>query len=149
MARLNFHRLMGYLIYLLHRSMIASLGEDFAKENVVVTVDQYRALCNIIDSPGNTQSWLVETLIQNKSYISRLADSLERNRLIKRTKLEGDGNQYNITATAKGEMVTQKCFEIAVRWNKRACEGIDPEELEICRKTMLKILKNLNSYRNF
>lgn len=92
---------------------------------------------------GLTQRELSEQagLMEPTTYSALKA--MEANGLIERRQLNGNRKSIHIYLTPKGRDLKQTLTPLAEAVNENAVRGIDPEDLQATRRTLLAIIMNL------
>jgi MarR family transcriptional regulator for hemolysin len=92
---------------------------------------------------GETQRALAEELEIEGPTLVRLLDNLEQLGCIARVAVEGDRRAKQIVLTEEGERQAEEIESVAVVFRKAILDGIDPNEIEIARKVVTQMQKNL------
>ena len=131
----------GFLSYKVSRLLSNSLGARFAEAGLGLTVEQWATLVPIAKHNGITQGRLCEIISQEKTGVSRLLAALERRGLVERKTSKSDRRVKHIFITPEGERLMESSLDLALANKVAAAEGIDPDELAICCKVLLQIIR--------
>ena len=90
-----------------------------------------------------SQKELARYCQKDPSSLTKILDILSKKELIVRQPDKEDRRAFKLYLTAKGTEVHQACVPIAEAHNKTMVEGIMPEDLEITRAVLRKIVRNM------
>lgn len=133
-----------YALYLMahvdHRytvEMEAALGrEKFARP-------KWRALASLSVRDGLSIGEMAEITLLKLSTLSRVAERMERDGLVRRQPRATDNRITEVTLTDKGRAEFQDILRVSRRQYTRATEGMDEAEVEQLCATLRKMLHNL------
>ena len=146
MKTLN-HHLKNSLAHLMGRTSRAVLNrvqKSFTSAGHRITVEQWLLLVNLRNRDGQLHQELADNTYKDKTTVTRLLDGLEKKGLVERVAGEADRRQKRISITGKGQELLKALGPLALETQSRSLQGIDPEELEICRNVLLKVYGNVN-----
>src|SRR5690606_29490034 len=86
---------------------------------------------------------LAVSTIKDKGTIARAVKFMEREKLVDRVTDRADKRNKLIYLTHKGKEMKDKQEPYAGIDTQKATEGIDEEELRICKDVLVKVYKNL------
>jgi MarR family transcriptional regulator for hemolysin len=94
---------------------------------------------------GASQRALAEDLDIEGPTLVRLLDNLEQLGCIERIAVEGDRRAKQIVLTREGERQAEEVEAVAVVFRRNMLDDIDPAEVEIARKVVALMQKNLGT----
>lgn len=97
------------------------------------------------DKDGATQQQMAEILGKDKTTITRLVDSMEKNGLLKRVRGEQDRRSRHIYMTQQGRSTLESLSVIAGKTLEEAKAGISEDKMKICREVLDELYLNLKS----
>ena len=141
------HHLRNSLAHLMGRTSRAVLNrvqKSFTSAGHPVTVEQWLLLVNLRNRDGQLHQELADNTYKDKTTVTRLLDGLEKKGLVERVAGEDDRRQKRISITGNGKELLKALGPLALETQSRSMQGIDPEELKICRNVLLKVYGNVN-----
>lgn len=138
--RLKPREALGFLTWKVSRIMTNDLATRFSEAGIEVTVEQWRALIPLYKLEGLTQGRLCEILSQEKTGVSRLVAALEKRGLVRRESAPEDRRVKHIYITDKGRELVDSTVDMALESRAAIVEGIDPDELEVCKRVLWQII---------
>ena len=109
-----------------------------------VTLEQWSALIQLWSKDGLSQQELSVYAEKNQTYITRLLDILEKQNLVVRVPHRTDRRVKLVYLTQSGRELVQGLIEEAQKTLGEALEGIDEQELGVCRKVLDQVQANLS-----
>ncbi|MFC5471004.1 MarR family winged helix-turn-helix transcriptional regulator [Cohnella suwonensis] len=92
---------------------------------------------------GLTQKEISQKLDKDKAIITRMLDSLEQKRFIRRIISQGDRRLQNVYLTAEGKKLMDNVVPTSEEINRLICQGISPEELQEVTRILSKMRQNI------
>ena len=141
------HHLKNSLAHLMGRTSRAVLNraqKSFTSAGHRITVEQWLLLVNLRNRDGQLHQELADNTYKDKTTVTRLLDGLEKKGLVERVAGEDDRRQKRISITGNGKELLKALGPLALETQSRSMQGIDPEELKICRNVLLKVYGNVN-----
>jgi DNA-binding MarR family transcriptional regulator len=89
------------------------LNRNFLNSNF--TFPEGRVLQSIVETRGASPSEIASRLGIDRSYLSRILNSLEKKKYIIRTKAQGDGRTYNLFISAQGKKEYGKLDKASIK----------------------------------
>lgn len=128
-----------------HVSTLWLKGLDNALSENGYDLDHVRMiiLVNISSHPGLCQSCFVDLAGRDKASLTRIIDDLEQSGLLKRYPDSEDRRRKLLRLTPRGSQIAAELMELGKDLEARAQEGIDSDELNECKDTLLKVHANL------
>lgn len=123
-------------------------NQKFAKENFIITPEQFTVLTAIIDHDGLYQRQIGAITLKDRPNITRIVHILEKAGLITKTPDVNKRKIYKINITEKGKKVYEQVVPTVVKHWQETVEGVTDEELESCIKVLNKIKENLEKKMN-
>lgn len=109
-----------------------------------LTTEQWLVLMNLSKQNGISQKFLAEISDKDQSTLTRILDIMERKNFIERHASENDRRSFVIHITKDGLNVCKKVIPFLEEIFKDILHDISYEELNIYRKVLLQISKNIN-----
>jgi DNA-binding MarR family transcriptional regulator len=128
-----------------HSFFNKALKNNFKKNNITLTKEQWSILGVLWQNDGCSQQTLANKTYRDKPSITRLIDNLEKENLVERRPDVKDRRLKKIFLTIKGKTIEKEVIKIANQTLLDATKGIDPKNLEIIRDTFLQIYENLET----
>ena len=121
----------------------------YKKMNIDITPMQARILMAIHNSKDVICQKYIENYVAcNKSTISNVLDTMEKNGLIKRIDNEDDLRRKNIVLTEKSELILKQLKKAKEKLMNEVTEGITDKEMKILDDVLEKIKYNLERCKN-
>ena len=133
----------GYLINRASRSIRRRLNARLADTGPAITGEEWAILVHLWNQDGQPQQQLADTLDKDKTTMSRLLSSLERQHLIVRVPDEADRRQKLVYLTDQGNTLEQAIVPIALQVLAEAQRGLADDQLETCKEVLRRIHDNL------
>ena len=108
-----------------------------------ITIEQWVIIANLRREDGQFQQQLADNIYKNKTSVTRMINALQKKGLVKRTADLKDLRQKRIFLTTKGGQLYKKLMPLAMQVQEKATQGIEPDEMEICKNILLKIYNNI------
>jgi len=128
-----------------HSVFNRALLNNFRKNNISLTKEQWAILGVLWQDDGCSQQTLADKTYKDKPGITRLIDNLEKESLVERRPDAKDRRLNLIFLTSKGKIIEKEVIEIVNQTLEDAIKGIDLENLKIVRDTFLQIYDNLET----
>jgi len=136
---------MGTLIGRTSHAILNRLQKRFREEGHTITVEQWQLLINLNNINNQFNQQLAENTFKEKSTVTRILDGLEKKALVKRVTETADRRQKRIRITAKGRNLLEKLKPLAHEVQSRALQGLDLEQLGVCREILLQMHGNVTA----
>ena len=136
-------RYIGPYIGIARRVMEKRINKNFSTEGFDLTLHHMIVLTHLWKKDGQNQRTLCEFAGRNKTTITRTIDNLEKRNYVLRVPDTADRRNKLIYLTHKGKEIQQKLMPIMKQSMEEATEGVDSQELEICKKVLRKVILNL------
>ncbi len=139
---------LGFRVYRLNQLFRAALYRAFEAEGHAMTPEQWIVLVRLWQDDGATQSELVESTLKDKATLSRILDVMERNGLVLRRLDPVDARSRRVHLTRAGKDLRASFMPIVRATVERIEAGIPEADLEVARRTMLRLEANLADIRD-
>jgi DNA-binding MarR family transcriptional regulator len=96
-------------------------------------------------SDGMTQRQLSEQAGVKESSTFTALQAMEKAGYIRRHKVGGNSKQVRVFLTPKGARLRSRIVPMAEAVNRRALTGVSAQDLSATRRTLLRVIQNLNS----
>ena len=133
----------GYLTGIAYRAINRTLSNNLKSEGNRITSEQYGVLKQLWAKQGLTQLDIAKATHKDKPGITRLLNNLEQKGLIERKVNKDDKRCNKIYLTKAGKKLEKSSIDIGLKTRVQALEGVNPSELEICKKVLWEISANL------
>lgn len=118
-------------------------NELFKAQGYDITSEQWRVLHRLWEEDGISQNEIAQRLFKQDPSITRILDNLEKEGMIERKPVSKNRRKYNVFLTEKGRNLTAQLRIIAGEAVKKACQGIEKEEIEKAINVLNEIYKNI------
>jgi len=124
------------------------MGQNFKKEGLAITPEQYNILKKLWQEEGKTQIELANHCNKDRASITRIADRLEKQNLVVRIPDASDKRLNRIYLTKSGKDLKERAVQVAIKTMEEAMINIDQDKLEQARAVLLSIMDNLSDCKN-
>ena len=128
----------------IHSVFNRALLNNFRKNNISLTKEQWTILSVLWQNDGCSQQTLADKTYRDKPGITRLIDNLEKEHLVERRPDAKDRRLNLIFLTSEGKIIEKEVIEIVNQTLTEAVKGIDSKYLKIIKETFLQIYDNLD-----
>lgn len=135
---------LGKVLGATHSLLVRSLARKLREAEIPLTPDQYRIMAILWEEEGGNQCNLAEKVQRDRTTITRILDTLERDELIERRVDPNDRRQFRIFLTPKGNSLKQPARACAKAVNDEALGQLTEEEAAFGFRFLNYIIKNLN-----
>lgn len=134
------HKLTDSFPYLLNRVGVR-MGELFSRRiaDYGVTLPMYRVLAALGEVPGQRLNDLADMTTIELSTLSRLIGTMEKMKLVSRSRLENNARTVAISLTGTGEELLGQLMPIAQHFEQVAVSKLSPASLKALKKTLAEI----------
>lgn len=137
MAALDLGQFLPYLLYRASRRLNGLLREDMRRESV--TLHRWRILAVLSAHDGCSLSELAAYTVKEQSVMSRVADQMVRDGLVRREPDGADRRVVRLRLTDKGRRMFGRLFPVAQQHHRRATGALSAAE----QKTLVQLLHKL------
>jgi len=141
--RYNFNDSFGFIVVKTGRLIENKLKSNFEVEKIDITPQQWSVLTFLWNEDVISQQRIADSFSKDKTSVTRLLTNMEKNGLIKREIDKRDKRNKKILLTEKSKRLKQDSIKIAEKTLIDALDGIDHDQLKLCRKVLKKINQNL------
>ena len=113
-----------------------------------VTRAQWKVLFRLTRQPGMRQVELADMLEIEPITLCRIVDRLEEAGLVERSPDPADRRAWRLHVTAKAQPLVEKLKAVGAELVEQAFAGIDPEEIEIARRVLMRTRENASRCSN-
>lgn len=138
-----------YLIYQAVRAIQLQLSNALSENGFPITIEQWPILNEIFFNGGITQQDLANRVRKDKTTLTRILNTLEKNRLIERRASTVDKRKKQLYHTAKAEEMRLGMIEVLKDQGEFILDGLDEKEQEAMRHGLNVIFRNLKWEFNF
>ena len=134
------------VVYFLAERMMRRAREyskqQFKKENVDLTIDQWVILKRVSEEIGISQIEIASSTYKDPAAVTRILDILVKKGFVKRMSKPDDRRAFEIHLTKEGALLVNKVIPLAQETRERGLEGLNDRELKILKKALKKIHDN-------
>jgi DNA-binding MarR family transcriptional regulator len=127
-----------------HMAMFRYLTKLMRDAELPITPDQFRVLTHLWENDGLQQSELAVCTNRNRANVTRVIDILERKGIVERKDDPNDRRVHRIFLTEQGKSLRAPTARCALQSIEDSLKGISEDDIEICRKVLLKIRENVS-----
>ena len=126
--------------YLLNRVGVR-MGDLFSRRiaSYGVTLPMYRVMAALHEVPGQRLNDLSDMTTIELSTLSRLIGTMEKTKLVSRSRLENNARTVAISLTNAGEKLLQQLVPIAQHFEAVAIGNLSPTALKVLKKNLSDI----------
>jgi DNA-binding MarR family transcriptional regulator len=134
------YKLTESLPYLLNRVGVR-MGELFSHrlESYGVTLPMYRVMAALWETPGQRLNDLSDMTTIELSTLSRLIGTMEKMKIVSRSRLENNARTVAITLTDSGHALVEELMPIAQHFEQVAVSKLSPSALKALKKALTEI----------
>ena len=137
MAALDLGHYIPYLLYRVSRRLNGLLREDLRE--VPVSLHRWRIVAVLSAHDGCSLSELAQYTVKEQSVISRVADQMAKDGLVRREADPADRRVVRLWLTDHGRKLFGRLFPVAQGHHRRATRGLSAEE----QKTLVRLLHKM------
>ena len=141
----KFETSFGRVLGSAHMAMFRHLSRLMRDEGLPITPRQFRVLTHLWEKDGLQQSELATCTNRNRANVTRMIDILEKKEIVERKPAPQDRRVHRIYLTEKGKALREPTARCALQSIEDSLEGVSKEEVEICKKVLLKIKENVRN----
>ena len=132
--------------YLLNRVGVR-MGELFSRRIAPygVTLPMYRVMAALAEMPGQRLGELCEMTTVELSTLSRLIGTMEKLKLVSRSRLEGNARTVSIHLTKDGTKLLKVLMPMAQHYEDVATSEMSPAQVKALKKTLADIYVRLDT----
>ena len=138
-------RALGFRIYRVNQLFRAALYRTFGALGRAVTPEQWIVLVRLWQEDALTQTQLCNATLKDKATISRILDVMEREGLVARRPDPEDARGRRVHATREAMKLREVATPVAQDLATQIEAGIPASDLEITRRTLLQLERNLRT----
>ena len=141
MSQHDLYNSIGFHCVLTNKVFVAAMERKLRGTNISPV--QFRALVQLMTKGPMSQNSLNEILVITSATGARLFDRMERDGWIVRRSDPSDGRAKLLVPTPKAKAIWDKVEHLGRELIEESVADVDPEELELTKRTLAKIRKNL------
>ncbi|SOE96009.1 transcriptional regulator, MarR family [Burkholderia sp. D7] len=140
------YKLTDSVPYLLNRVGVR-MGDLFSRRiaSYGVTLPMYRVMAALFELPDQRLNDLALMTTIEISTLSRLIGTMEKMRLVSRSRLENNARTVAIALTKEGETLVAQLMPIAQHFEEVAVSGLSKTMLTIFKKTLADVYSQLDT----
>ncbi|ASD81413.1 MarR family transcriptional regulator [Burkholderia gladioli] len=123
------------------------MGELFSRRiaSYGVTLPMYRVMASLKETPDQRLNDLSEMTTIELSTLSRLIGTMEKMRLVSRSRLENNARTVAIALTKEGARLVAELMPIAQHFEEVAVNSLSPATVKVFKKTLIDVYARLDS----
>ncbi len=133
----------GYLTGRVKREMTRMLTRNLQEMGGEITAEQYRLLILLWKEGGLNQQYIADIYGKDKTSITRMLQTMERQGWITRTPDEEDKRNNKLFITREGLAVREKFFPALQKVITEAEVAVNAEDMEQCKEVLRKVITKL------
>jgi DNA-binding MarR family transcriptional regulator len=137
MTSLQLGQFIPYLLYRISRRLNAHLREEMRRESV--TIHRWRILAVLSAHDGLSLSELATYTVKEQSVISRVAEQMVKDDLVRREADPADRRVVRLFLTQRGRRLFDRVFPVAQMHHRRATGTLTATE----QKTLVRLLHKM------
>ena len=140
-SNFNIENCLGFVANRLVKEFQRSFDEKLFQHGL--TSAQFCVLIKLFEGDGLTQTELADRLYIENPTLVRTLDRLEASGLIERRRSPKDRRAYHVYLLPKGRGLRNVIEKAGGEMNKKAIEGLTPQEVNDVRRLLIHIWQNL------
>ena len=142
-GRIDLEKAISFAIQQAYERVRVTLYREFHESGLAITPEQWIVLVLLWERDARTPSELSAATLRDRPTMTRLLDTMVRNRLVTRKPIAGDGRGRVVRLTRRGRALRVSLTARARRIVKRLERGISESDLLVTRRTLGRIFDNL------
>ena len=142
------NKIYGTLIDRTMKIIRQNYNDEFKRNNIDLTTDQWVILDSIYQKDGQSQTELAESNFKNFATLSRIIDLTCNKGITKRVQSKEDKRKYNIFITKKGQALYKQVMPLVEELRLQGWDGLDQSDYDIFKKTIDKVYWNFQNRKN-
>jgi len=119
--------------------------KQLKKTGYSITIDQWLVIKTLLENPDIKQTDLGEKIFKDNASVTRIIELSVKAKYLKRKSNTEDRRRSGLEVTEKGRKIIADVQRIVLKNRAIALEGISKNDLEITKKTLVKISTNCQS----
>ena len=136
----------GVYVNILNCRLKKYLAEEFKKNNVNLTAEQYLVMDTLWNEGTLTQQAIAFIIQKDKNSVTQFIDNLEKKGLVTRSVAKDDRRVNNIVVTKEGMALKDSTKQLAIDTMNKALEGIPEEDIETFVTVLKKVCANISDF---
>ena len=133
----------SYLIYQADRALHHNINLSLQRAGIPIIIEQWAVMRELFNKNKLTQQELANITRKDKTTLTRLIDTLEKNGWVKRIADPLDRRKKLVCYTEKAVNNKEKIIRILRENNKKALKNVSDEKIEEMRDSLMCIFQNL------
>lgn len=134
----------GYLIHQAHRAVHQAINMAFHEAEIPFAIEQWPVMMEIFNSNGASQQFIANKIKKDKTSVTRLIGTLERNGLVVCKADTADRRKKLVFYTEKADQIRSKSVSVLSDINRQIMKDVSAENEQIFRDVLTNIFSNLN-----
>lgn len=140
---IRLHNSLGYLLNRAGKAIAGLVSRNFKAAGFEVGLEHWVVLAKLWNQDGQNQQELGSQCMKDKATMTRLIDHMERQGWLARTPDPNDRRSRLIHTTKAGIELRESLLPIVYKSLDQASEGVNPEDLETCKRVLSQLHMNL------
>lgn len=139
-------RSLGSIMGRVGRAMERAMSDRFRNAGLSLGLEHFIVLIHLGVEDGQSQQQLGEEAGRHKTSVTRAIDWLEKQNMVVRVPDQKDRRHKRVYLTNLGREMIETLKIHGQEQMQEAKKGIDPAEMEVCKKVLLQVYDNLKHY---
>lgn len=134
-------RLDDYLPYRLSvaSNAVSGLIARAYQDRFGLTIPQWRVVCVLAEDGAATPGQIVARTVMDKVTVSRAAQGLVKQRLVRRSDHHADGRSHVLDLTAEGRRLHAEIAPLALAYEAALISGLTPDEVDLLKRLLSRL----------
>ena len=142
-GRIDLDKAISFAIQNAYERVRITLYREFHDRGLAITPEQWIVLVLLWERDERSPSELSEATLRDRPTMTRILQTMERNGLVTRAAVAGDGRGRIVCLTRHGRALRRSLTARARRIVTRLEAGISESDLRVTRRTLRRIFENL------
>ncbi len=138
-----------FLIYQASRAIHLHLNKALSENGLPLLIEQWPVLMEIVHNNGISQQELANRVGKNKTTLTRILNTLEKNGFIRRETSTVDKRSKLLYHNDEAEEISPKIIEVLKEQSLEILKGLESDAEEGMREGLDVVFRNLNCEFNF
>lgn len=141
--RIVLENALAFWVHRFYQATRRDMYRAFEAQGMELTPEQWQILVRLWECDGRTQSELCEATTRDPPTMSRILDSMTTRGLLTRSPDPNNGRTRIVRLTAKGQKARKTLVPVVRTLVERLEAGIPERDLEITRRTLQRLVENV------
>ena len=136
----------GVYVNILNCRLKKYLAEEFKKNGVNLTAEQYLVMDTLWNEGTLTQQAIAFIIQKDKNSVTQFIDNLEKKGLVTRSVAKDDRRVNNIVVTKEGMALKDSTKQLAIDTMNKALKDIPEEDVQTFVTVLKKVCANISDF---